>query len=155
MSPWVVVHSRLTNDTIRNNILFGSPYTEKRYEAVLEACALDRDIKALSKGDLIRVGERGVSVSEGQKQRIALARADYSNSGHLLLDDCLSALDSRTATWVFTECLRAPIVKGRTVVLIIYSTALTEADVDLIVVLSGEKVVLLSGLEIKRSTKVS
>ena len=145
----------LTNDTIRNNILFGSPYADERYKAVLEACALDRDLKALGKGDLTRVGERGVSISGGQKQRITLARAVYSNAGHLLLDDCLSAVDSHPATWIFTKCLKGPLVKGRTVVLATYNIALTEADAALVVTLGEGKVVALSGPEAKRSTKVS
>ena len=121
----------------------------------MEACALDRDLKALGKGDLTRVGERGVSISGGQKQRITLARAVYSNAGHLLLDDCLSAVDSHTATSIFTKCLKGPLVKGRTVVLATYNIALTEADAALVVILGEGKVVALSGPEAKRSTKVS
>lgn len=101
------------------------------------------------------MGERGVSISGGQKQRITLARAVYSNAGYLLLDDCLSAVDSHTATWILTKCLKGPLMKGRTVVLATYNIAFTEADAALVVILGEGKVVALSGPEAKRSTKVS
>lgn len=63
----------LTNDTICNNILFGSLYNEERYRAVLDACALTVDLKILVGGERTQVGERGVTLSSGQKQRTALA----------------------------------------------------------------------------------
>lgn len=80
----------MVNDTIKNNILFASPYDEERYHAVLIACSLERDLKILDHGDETEVGEKGITLSGGQKQRISLARALYSNSRHILLDDCLS-----------------------------------------------------------------
>lgn len=131
----------LINDTVRNNILFSSPYKEERYKAVLDACALGFDLKTLVQGDLTRVGERGVSLSGGQKQRIALARAVYSNAYHLLLDDCLSAVDSHTATWIFQQCIRAPLVKGRTCILVTHNVALAAADADYLVTLDNGSVI--------------
>jgi ABC-type multidrug transport system fused ATPase/permease subunit len=145
----------LMNDTVRNNIVFGSHYVEDRYKAVLEACALGLDLQTLTDGDLTRVGERGVSLSGGQKQRIALARAIYSNASHLLLDDCFSALDSHTARWIFQKCLKGPLVNGRTVILATHNAALTAADAAFVVVLREGKVVASgSVIEIKRSANL-
>jgi ABC-type multidrug transport system fused ATPase/permease subunit len=131
----------LMNDTIRNNITFGSSYVDERYQAVLEACALVPDLHALADGDLTQVGERGLSLSGGQKQRIALARAVYSTAYHILLDDCLGAVDSHTGTWIFEKCLMGPLVRGRTVILATHDIALTGADADFVVVLEGGKII--------------
>ncbi|PVI02265.1 P-loop containing nucleoside triphosphate hydrolase protein [Periconia macrospinosa] len=145
----------LMNDSVRNNIIFGSHYVEDRYKAVLEACALGTDLQTLTDGDLTRVGERGVSLSGGQKQRIALARAVYSNASHLLLDDCFSALDSHTARWIFQKCLKGPLVNGRTVILATHNAALTAADAAFVVVLrEGQVVASGSAIEIKRSANL-
>ncbi|KAI9714515.1 MAG: hypothetical protein M1820_000476 [Bogoriella megaspora] len=142
----------LTNNTIRNNIVFGSPYGEERYKAVLDACALGLDLQALPDGDLTRVGERGVSLSGGQKQRVALARAVYSNAYHLLLDDCLGAVDSHTAAWILRKCLKGPLVNGRTVILATHDLVLAGSDADFVVVLRQGKVIESgSTSEIERS----
>lgn len=82
----------LQHQSIRENILFGSPYEEERYEQVLECCALKPDLKIFEDGDLTEVGSRGISLSGGQKARVALARAVYARSQCVLLDDPLSAV---------------------------------------------------------------
>jgi ABC-type bacteriocin/lantibiotic exporter with double-glycine peptidase domain len=81
------------NDTIRNNILFGSAFNARRYKHVLDACALNPDLKVLDLGDRTEVGEKGTVLSGGQKARISLARAVYSSAKVLLLDDVLSAVE--------------------------------------------------------------
>ena len=86
-SPW------LLNDSIRNNILFGSTFDAKRYKKVLSACALLPDLSVLEAGDKTEVGEKGTVLSGGQKARISLARAVYSSAKVLLLDDILSAVE--------------------------------------------------------------
>ena len=131
----------LTNDTVRNNILFGSPYSAERYKAVLSACALVLDLQTLAHGDLTWVGERGVSLSGGQKQRIAIARAVYSRARHILLDDCISAVDPHTAAAIFENCIKGPLVKGRTCILVTHNVALTAADADFLLVLANGNVV--------------
>ena len=62
------------NNSVRNNILFGSEYNELRYKQVVDVCALKRDFNIFPFGDKTLVGERGVSLSGGQKARITLAR---------------------------------------------------------------------------------
>ncbi|KAG6845455.1 hypothetical protein H0H87_008815 [Tephrocybe sp. NHM501043] len=79
--------------TIRDNIVFGSQYDTSRYEKVLHQCRLEHDLNLLPAGDQTEVGERGLTLSGGQKARITLARAVYSQAGILLLDDILAALE--------------------------------------------------------------
>ncbi|KAJ8871221.1 hypothetical protein PR048_027527 [Dryococelus australis] len=66
--PWLFA------GTVRQNILFGQPYEPKRYKEVVKVCALQRDFELFPKGDKTVVGERGVSLSGGQRSRINLAR---------------------------------------------------------------------------------
>lgn len=116
--PWLV------NANIKENIMFSAPVDEQRYKDVIVACALERDLEILDKGDETLVGEKGITLSGGQKQRISLARALYSNSKHVLLDDCLSAVDSHTAKWIFDNCIRGPLMQGRTCILVTHNLAL-------------------------------
>lgn len=80
--------------SVRQNILFGQPYERQRYQKVTKACALLRDFQQFPQGDLTIVGERGSSLSGGQKARINLARALYRQSDIYLLDDPLSAVSN-------------------------------------------------------------
>jgi ABC-type multidrug transport system fused ATPase/permease subunit len=89
-SPW------LESLTIRENILFGAAYNEQRYLDVLDVCALNPDLAQFELGDDTEVGEKGTVLSGGQKARLSLARAIYSSSRFILLDDVLSAVDSHT-----------------------------------------------------------
>lgn len=83
----------LRNASIRDNILFGLPYIEKRYKETLYACALHKDLVFLEDGDATEIGEKGLTLSGGQKARVALARAVYSRAKNVLMDDVLSAVD--------------------------------------------------------------
>ncbi|KAL4817175.1 integral peroxisomal membrane peroxin-domain-containing protein [Aspergillus spinulosporus] len=111
-TPW------LQSMSIRDNILFSSPYDEQRYKRVLDACALLPDLSNFKHGDLSFVGENGIGLSGGQKARVALARAVYSTARILLLDDPLSALDHNTAETVVRKCLTGRLMDGRVVVLV-------------------------------------
>ena len=95
-TPW------LEHLSIRDNILFGEPFDSERYWDVIESCALRADLDILEDGDYTEIGERGISLSGGQKARVALARAVYSPSKVVLLDDPLSAVVSPTS--VFGMC---------------------------------------------------
>lgn len=76
----------LIHASIRDNILWGTPYDEVRYKTVVHCCALERDLEIWSNGENTIVGEEGTVCSGGQKARIALARAVYSRASILLLD---------------------------------------------------------------------
>lgn len=127
----------LVNANIRENILFSAPYDEKRYKDVLVACALERDLEILDNGDETLVGENGITLSGGQKQRISLARAVYSNSRHVLLDDCLSAVDSHTAKWIFTKCIKGELMRDRTCILVTHNTTLCAPLSEYVVLLEN------------------
>ncbi|EAW12711.1 putative ABC bile acid transporter [Aspergillus clavatus NRRL 1] len=130
----------LVNATVKENIVFASPFDERRYKAVIKACALERDLAILDAGDQTLVGEKGISLSGGQKQRISLARAIYSRARHILLDDCLSAVDSHTAKHIFREALTGPLMMDRTCVLVTHNVALTVPQADFVIVLDNGKV---------------
>ncbi|KAF8593263.1 hypothetical protein BDV93DRAFT_461555, partial [Ceratobasidium sp. AG-I] len=109
--PW------LEHKSIKENILFGSALDQERYDATLSCCALLPDLDILEDGDETEIGEKGVSLSGGQKARVALARAVYARTQVVLLDDVLSAVDSHTAEHIVQNCFQGPLMKGRTVVL--------------------------------------
>ncbi|KAG1747913.1 uncharacterized protein EDB91DRAFT_1245381 [Suillus paluster] len=110
--------SWVQNETIRDNILFGAPYDEIRYKNVLHQCALERDLTLFEAGDKTEVGEKGLTLSGGQKARITLARAIYSSAQTLLLDDVLAALDVHTSKWIVDKCFAGDLVRDRTVILV-------------------------------------
>ncbi|TBU41809.1 P-loop containing nucleoside triphosphate hydrolase protein [Dichomitus squalens] len=111
-TPW------LRHQSIRENVLFGFPYNDDRYRAVIECCALIPDLEMLEDGDATEIGTRGVTLSGGQKARVALARAIYAPTKYVLLDDPLSAVDSHTARFLVERLLRGPLLAGRTVILV-------------------------------------
>lgn len=120
--------SWVQNETIRSNILFGSPYDEQRYKKVIYQCGLSRDLSLFDAGDKTEVGEKGLTLSGGQKARITLARAIYSQAQILILDDVLAALDVHTARWVVDKCLQGDLVHGRTVLLVVSAPTLVDAE---------------------------
>ncbi|XP_055606101.1 ATP-binding cassette sub-family C member 4-like isoform X1 [Uranotaenia lowii] len=97
--PWLFA------GTIRHNVLFGLPMDAKRYRTVLKVCALDVDLEQFSNGDEELIGERGISLSGGQKARVCLARAIYKKSDIYLLDDPLSAVDAHVARHLYDLCI--------------------------------------------------
>ncbi|KAH8374388.1 hypothetical protein KR200_009826 [Drosophila serrata] len=111
--PW------LLNDTIRENILFGESFRPKRYDFVIEACALKPDIELMPRGDLTIIGERGINISGGQRQRIAIARAIYSSANVVIMDDPLASLDNEVGDHIFQHCVREMLQKSnRTFILV-------------------------------------
>lgn len=140
--------SWLVNDTIRENILFASPYDGERYKAVMIACSLERDFQILDHGDRTEVGEKGISLSGGQKQRISLARALYSRSAHLLLDDCLSAVDSHTAKWIYDYCITGPLMQHRTCILVTHNIALCLPQASHMVVMDNGRILIQGDPEV-------
>lgn len=100
------------NTSVRNNILFGKEYDETWYNEVIDACALTPDFKILPNGDLTEIGERGITVSGGQKQRMNIARAIYSNAELVLMDDPLSAVDAHVGRHIMDKAI-CGLLKGR------------------------------------------
>ncbi|CAK7896814.1 metal resistance protein Ycf1p [[Candida] anglica] len=97
--PWIM------NGTVKENILFGHKYDPEFYATVLKACALSVDLKILPRGDKTEVGEKGISLSGGQKARLSLARAVYARADVYLLDDPLSAVDEHVGRHLIDNVL--------------------------------------------------
>nr|XP_060497769.1 ATP-binding cassette sub-family C member 2 [Panthera onca] len=134
---YVPQQSWIQNGTLKDNILFGSELDEKKYQQVLEACALLPDLEVLPGGDLAEIGEKGINLSGGQKQRISLARATYQNSDIYVLDDPLSAVDAHVGKHIFDKVLGPNgLLKGKTRLLITHSIRFLP-QVDEIVVLGN------------------
>ena len=99
-TPWVY------SGTVRENIIFGMPFIEEKYNKVIEVCDLDKDFQSFPKRDLTEIGQRGVILSGGQRARVSLARAIYSDADIYLLDDPLSAVDAKVGKHLFDRCIK-------------------------------------------------
>ncbi|WVQ85431.1 hypothetical protein IAT38_007596 [Cryptococcus sp. DSM 104549] len=97
--------SWILSATVKDNIVFGHRFDAGFYDQVLDACALRPDLAVLSSGDMTEVGEKGVSLSGGQKARICLARAVYARADIYLLDDPLAAVDSHVGRHIFDKVI--------------------------------------------------
>ncbi|KAL8723177.1 MAG: hypothetical protein Q9181_007335 [Wetmoreana brouardii] len=95
----------IQNATVRDNIVFGKDYQRRWYDEVVDACALRPDLDMLPHGDMTEIGERGITVSGGQKQRLNIARAIYFNSDIILMDDPLSAVDAHVGRHIFDHAI--------------------------------------------------
>jgi ABC-type multidrug transport system ATPase subunit len=95
----------ILNATVKENIIFGYRYDPEFYEKTVQACALLDDFAQLPDGDETVVGERGISLSGGQKARVSLARAVYARADIYLLDDVLSAVDSHVGRHIIDNVL--------------------------------------------------
>jgi ABC-type multidrug transport system fused ATPase/permease subunit len=129
--------SWIQNKNVKDNILFGRPFDEDRYNEVLRACALEKDLQSLPDGDLTEIGEKGVNISGGQKQRISLARIIYSQNDIVLLDDPLSAVDAHVGKHIFDHCING-LLKDKTRVLVTHQLHLLP-QVDYIIVMENMK----------------
>lgn len=98
--PWIM------NDTIRRNILFGNKYELQRYSEAIKFSCLEPDLLLFPHGDLEIIGKRGSTLSGGQKARISLARALYSNADIYILDDILSAVDAHVGSFLFSMTIK-------------------------------------------------
>ena len=93
--PW------LFDGTVRQNILFGNEYDDQRYNDTIQLCNMEQDITSFQDGSNEMVGDRGTTLSGGQKARLNLARAIYRDSDVYLLDDPLSAVDANVGKDLF------------------------------------------------------
>lgn len=132
-TPWLQALS------IRDNILFGHPYNAQRYRDVLHVTCLLVDLGEFACGDETKVGESGASLSGGQRARVALARALYSDAPVLLLDDVFSALDTKTVIELWNRVFCADYLGGRTVVLI-SQVPWMFSKADLLITLAGGRI---------------
>ncbi|KAJ3345168.1 Multidrug resistance-associated protein 4, partial [Kappamyces sp. JEL0680] len=99
-TPWIL------SGSIQENILFGQAFDQDRFDKVIACCALERDLQLFPDGAATFIGERGVTLSGGQKARVALARAVYHDADLYLLDDPLAAVDTKVARHIFEQCIQ-------------------------------------------------
>jgi ATP-binding cassette, subfamily C (CFTR/MRP), member 1 len=120
--PWI------QNDTLKNNILFGEAFDQVKYDQVIRDCALEPDLEMLPNGDGTEIGERGVTLSGGQKARVNLARAAYNDADIYLLDDPLSAVDAHVGHHLLEKCI-CGLMAGKTRILVTHQLhVLAKAD---------------------------
>ncbi|KAI8903347.1 P-loop containing nucleoside triphosphate hydrolase protein [Gorgonomyces haynaldii] len=122
--PWI--HS----GTLRDNITFGLELDEKKLKTVIEKCSMSVDISKMPNGLDTVIGEKGLNLSGGQKARLGLARAAYSDHDIYLLDDPLAALDAQVGQQVYQNLIQ-DYLKHKTVLLITHQTHLLK-DMDTI-----------------------
>lgn len=141
-APWV------QNATVKNNILFGLPYEEDWYERVIFSTCLQSDLDMLPAGDQTEVGERGITLSGGQKARLCLARAIYARPTIILLDDVLSAVDAKVGKHIMDHCIMG-LLKDVTRVLATHQLSLiSSADRVIFMDSNGENNIdLMEGLK--------
>lgn len=142
----------ILNATLRDNILFGhvdENIDEKRYQRALTCCALRHDLELFLAGDMEEIGEKGITLSGGQRARVSMARAVYHAADICLLDDPLAAVDAHVGSYLFEQCIldelllnkAAPGARRRTVILVTNALQyLSNPMVDKIVVLNHGRV---------------
>ncbi|XP_059617032.1 multidrug resistance-associated protein 1 isoform X4 [Phlebotomus argentipes] len=130
----------IQNATLQDNIIFGKDMDRKRYERVIEACALKPDIEMLPGGDQTEIGEKGINLSGGQKQRVSLARAVYNDADVYFLDDPLSAVDSHVGKHIFEQVVgKSGMLAKKTRLLVTHGITYLP-DVDYIYVLKDGEI---------------
>lgn len=137
--PWI------QNTTIRNNIVFGAEFDPIKYKKVIQACALEDDLNNLPAKDFTEIGERGITLSGGQKARINLARAVYKNPDTILMDDVLSAVDSRVGKHIINHLFNG-LMRNKTRVLATHQLSLID-NADRIVFMNGDGTIDVGTIE--------
>ncbi|XP_020772820.1 ATP-binding cassette sub-family C member 4-like isoform X1 [Boleophthalmus pectinirostris] len=142
--PWVFP------GTIRSNILFGKDLNPQKYERVLRACALKRDLELLPDGDLTVIGDKGATLSGGQKARVNLARAVYQEADIYLLDDPLSAVDAEVGRHLFEQCI-CGLLKKKLRILVTHQLQYLKAADQIVVLKEGHMVAKGTYTELQHS----
>ncbi|XP_008276233.1 ATP-binding cassette sub-family C member 4 [Stegastes partitus] len=142
--PWVFP------GTIRSNILFGKELNPQKYERTIRACALKRDLQLLPDGDQTLIGDRGATLSGGQKARVNLARAVYQDADIYLLDDPLSAVDAEVGRHLFEQCI-CGLLKNKPRVLVTHQLQYLKAADQIVVLKEGHMVAKGTYKELQQS----
>ncbi|KAJ3720533.1 multidrug resistance-associated ABC transporter [Lentinula raphanica] len=130
--PWI------RNATLKENVLFGMNEDDKKFQEVMRACNLEHDLELLPHGEYTEIGEKGINLSGGQKARVSLARAAYSDSDIVLLDDPLSAVDSYVGKSILTNCFLNGPLANKTRILVTHALHVLDKTDYIIVVDQGE-----------------
>ncbi|KAJ8520559.1 hypothetical protein ONZ45_g2613 [Pleurotus djamor] len=131
--------SWVQNETIKvRESSFDACFVDALLRITSYLCGLERDLELFEAGDQTEVGEKGLTLSGGQKARITLARAIYSRAEIILLDDILAALDVHTAKWIVDKCFRGDLIKDRTIILVTHNVAMTTPIAHFVVSLGAD-----------------
>ena len=95
----------IQNATVKDNICFGKDFRQDWYDKVVDAAALRPDFEMFPDGDKTEIGERGITVSGGQKQRLNIARAIYFDADIIIMDDPLSAVDAHVGRHILDNAI--------------------------------------------------
>ncbi|KAK3751067.1 hypothetical protein RRG08_044643 [Elysia crispata] len=136
---YVSQHPWIFSGSLRQNILFGESFEKARYDKIIRISALSRDLNILPKGDATLIGDRGVTLSGGQRARVSLARALYMNADIYLLDDPLAAVDTAVGRHIFEKCIMK-YLKDKPRILVTHQVQLLPVA-DNIVILTDGKIV--------------
>ena len=129
--PWIM------SGTVKENIMFFLPFEEEKFNKVIYYAGLEEDLKILGKGVETEIGEKGVNLSGGQKARISLARALYSDRDIYLLDDVLSAVDVHVGQFLMEKTILGYLRK-KTVIIPSHAISFAEQTDNIIVMKKGE-----------------
>ncbi|KAF7760155.1 hypothetical protein Agabi119p4_10831 [Agaricus bisporus var. burnettii] len=114
-TPWI------RNATLRENVTFGQDDDEDKFREIIRACSLEHDLEVLPQGESTEIGEKGINLSGGQKARVSLARATYSEADIVLLDDPLSAVDAYVGKAILDNCLTSGPLAKKTRILVTHA----------------------------------
>jgi ATP-binding cassette subfamily C (CFTR/MRP) protein 4 len=131
--PWIL------STTVRDNIVMNNLFDEKLYKRTIKNCGLIDDFKIMTHGDLTMIGDKGINLSGGQRARIALARAVYSNRDIYLLDDPLSAVDASVSHRLFKKCISG-VLKDKTRILVTHQLHVLPYADKILVLNSGRQI---------------
>ncbi|XP_042225839.1 multidrug resistance-associated protein 5-like isoform X2 [Homarus americanus] len=125
------------NDTFLENILVGQMFDPEKYKKTLYVCSLESDIELLANGEMTEIGERGINLSGGQKQRVNLGRAVYSDRDIYLMDDPLSAVDTKVAKHIFNYCIKEALA-DKTIIFVTHAPHFLEKCDEIILMQEGK-----------------
>ena len=147
-TPWVY------SGTVRENIVFGNQFVAQKYNKVIEVCDLQKDIARFTKGDLTEIGQRGIILSGGQRARVSLARAIYSDADIYLLDDPLSSVDAKVGKHLFERCIKE-FLDGRIRILVTHQLQFLKQTDSIVMLQNGSVVCQGTYSQIEKDKEVS
>ncbi|XP_054848807.1 ATP-binding cassette sub-family C member 6 isoform X2 [Eublepharis macularius] len=131
--PWI------QNASVEDNVVFGQGIDREWYERGITACALQPDLRGFPAGSQAQIGEKGINISGGQKQRLSLARAVYRKAEIYLLDDPLSAVDAQVGQHIFEQVIGPNgLLKDKTRLLVTNAVHLLSQVDNIIVMANGQ-----------------
>lgn len=142
----------ISSKNIRDNIVFEREFDEQRYNDSIKFSCMEDDLKILENGDLTQLGDKGVNLSGGQKIRLSIARAMYSDSDIYLFDDPISALDIHVGKFVMEEGI-VNYLKGKTRIVATHALAYLKFF-DYIYVMDNGEIVEQGDFETLKETAI-